>query len=482
MAENEQQPRDDLSPLLEDCRRVSLFGAHTGRLSDGKLLQLEIELRDQIGSDSGPQAETIDALCTELNRGLHAIAPITLAHLQSWDVKKRSFRNNVLGYLSILILSMVIFAGCWHFTTWDTEARLIVGEARAFDFERKLESERSLYKWLGTASTDFTAEMASERSYSDWIAGSGYLAEFERSRQEYWRIAEALASIRGSYPAFHMSGVSISNSLCSIAPDWGRPFFCPRSTSYTPSDRLKGYPAPPPASGTQQLAGQATRSVSVAAKPDTDRRLKELGLDLAKKSMHYDPPPEQCQKISDVLLQDLKTEVFAEGVDLDTALFEWEVKRGRWFVTHLLCARTGEWSKIAYYFTQPSFANLTEVENLLQEVSSWLLPSLYGALGAALFSLRMLLDPHYPNPPLYRFLIRAIAGAFAGFAVVRFVTPDVANAFGLTWLVSFGHLALAFLAGFAVEILLKELADRTLRIGSKFDRDYASRKLPQRPE
>lgn len=197
---------------------------------------------------------------------------------------------------------------------------------------------------------------------------------------------------------------------------------------------------------------------------DVDAKLLELGLDPSDFNRYYNPPVDRCQSISRVLLDDFRQAIGNDRVDLETALFEWEIKRGPFFITHLLCARIGKWPFISYQFTQPAFKDLQNVESKLREISDWILPSLYGALGAVLFSLSRVLSALSPNPPFNRFMIRLMAGAFAGFATVKFFTPDVASSVGLGWLVSFGQLLLAFLAGYAVESLLKLLTDGVSRV------------------
>lgn len=91
------------------------------------------------------------------------------------------------------------------------------------------------------------------------------------------------------------------------------------------------------------------------------------------------------------------------------------------------------------------------VNDRLSPFALWLLPALYGAMGAMLFHLRMILNPLKPDPPLARLLLRLSLGALAGIVLTWFFVPgsrlnvEVAN-------VGFTLFAFAFLFGFSLDV------------------------------
>jgi hypothetical protein len=89
-------------------------------------------------------------------------------------------------------------------------------------------------------------------------------------------------------------------------------------------------------------------------------------------------------------------------------------------------------------------------------LGSWMLPWLYGMLGAVIFHMRQLLDPCRPNPSWLRFSYRIVLGGFAGIILVWFWTPSSQHlgppAFAT--LTSFG---LAFLVGFSTDFFFQAL-------------------------
>jgi hypothetical protein len=89
-------------------------------------------------------------------------------------------------------------------------------------------------------------------------------------------------------------------------------------------------------------------------------------------------------------------------------------------------------------------------------LGSWVLPLLYGMLGAVIFHMRRLLDPTVPDPSWLRFAYRIVLGGFAGIILVWFWTPSPQQPSqpAFATLTSFG---LAFLVGFSTDVFFQVL-------------------------
>jgi hypothetical protein len=100
--------------------------------------------------------------------------------------------------------------------------------------------------------------------------------------------------------------------------------------------------------------------------------------------------------------------------------------------------------------------NIVLLHDGMRFLGSWLLPALYGMLGAVIFHMRRLLDPSLPNPSLLRFTYRIALGGFAGIILVWFWTPSAPTHSGGEFapLTSFG---LAFLLGFSTDVFFQAL-------------------------
>lgn len=108
----------------------------------------------------------------------------------------------------------------------------------------------------------------------------------------------------------------------------------------------------------------------------------------------------------------------------------------------------------------PVTSLLTEVNEHCRLIGLWILPALYGALGAMIFYLRAILNPVLPDPPTARILHRAALGGFAGIIIAWFWTPAAGNTLGFAN-IGFNLFGLAFLVGFSIEVFFTIL-DRTV--------------------
>ncbi|MBY5774226.1 hypothetical protein HFN63_29700 [Rhizobium leguminosarum] len=108
-------------------------------------------------------------------------------------------------------------------------------------------------------------------------------------------------------------------------------------------------------------------------------------------------------------------------------------------------------------YSMPSLNQLGgEVRRKMSIYSQWVLPALYGALGALIFYMRAVLNPILPDPPIEKIIHRVALGAFAGIIFAWFWTPppDAMKEFsGL----SVNSFAIAFLIGFGIDVFFTAL-------------------------
>ena len=101
-------------------------------------------------------------------------------------------------------------------------------------------------------------------------------------------------------------------------------------------------------------------------------------------------------------------------------------------------------------------ATLYQIRDGMNFLGLWVLPGLYGMLGAVIYHMRRLLDQNVPNPYLLRFVYRIGLGAFAGIIVVWFWTPSTEKLSqpAFATITSFG---IAFLVGFSTDVFFQAL-------------------------
>jgi hypothetical protein len=121
--------------------------------------------------------------------------------------------------------------------------------------------------------------------------------------------------------------------------------------------------------------------------------------------------------------------------------------------------------KINVLLELPPTSLIYEVQASMETLNSWVLPFLYGLLGAAVFVMRSLLDPRSPLIGFLPSIVRVALGGTAGIIIGWFWVPSVFAAGEITTVSSIPF-GLAFLAGFSIDMLFSAL-DRVARTVSQ---------------
>ncbi|ESX49458.1 hypothetical protein X762_12995 [Mesorhizobium sp. LSHC426A00] len=113
-----------------------------------------------------------------------------------------------------------------------------------------------------------------------------------------------------------------------------------------------------------------------------------------------------------------------------------------------------------FYFLPNGTPRLDELkvrlEKILDPYAFWILPGIYGALGALIFHLRMFLNPLLPNPAAFRIIHRVVLGSLAGMILAWFWLPDTTVGSQIAS-VGFGLFSLAFIFGFSLDVFFAML-------------------------
>lgn len=120
-----------------------------------------------------------------------------------------------------------------------------------------------------------------------------------------------------------------------------------------------------------------------------------------------------------------------------------------------------------------------QLDQLRQRVgiyALWILPALYGAMGAVMYHMRWVLDPLLPHPSPLRLLHRVVLGALSGVVLGWFYAPGTAIGEAATE-VGFSLFVVAFLFGFSLDIFFA-LLDRLVTFSERSVRGA----LQERPE
>jgi hypothetical protein len=99
---------------------------------------------------------------------------------------------------------------------------------------------------------------------------------------------------------------------------------------------------------------------------------------------------------------------------------------------------------------------LSQLRRGISWLGSWVLPALYGMLGAVVFHMRRILDPSVPSPAWLRFTFRILLGGFAGVIAALIWMPSGAQTARVEF-ATFGLFGLAFLLGYSTDVFFEGL-------------------------
>lgn len=127
------------------------------------------------------------------------------------------------------------------------------------------------------------------------------------------------------------------------------------------------------------------------------------------------------------------------------------------------------------------FENVLSADSILKVLQGYILPLLYGLLGAFIFVLRSLLNEiksiTYTFSCEIRYRLRLTLGALGGMIIGWFLKPEEANA-----LASLSPMALAFLMGYNVDVLFS-LMDKIIdSIKKSIDKPSSAKDVNERPK
>jgi hypothetical protein len=125
-------------------------------------------------------------------------------------------------------------------------------------------------------------------------------------------------------------------------------------------------------------------------------------------------------------------------------------------------------------FVLPPTAGLVDrIQSSMAALSGWVLPFLYGLLGASVFVMRDLLNPRTPTLGFFPTLLRVALGGIAGIIIGWFWIPTASKTADVASITSvpFG---LAFFTGFSIDVLFslldrlnKTISDSSTQVPSK---------------
>jgi len=388
----------DLKSLVSDARLVLEYAVRAGKLPDDSLAQAILAL------ESSERASDIVALQNAMNAVAGAIAPMTLVDLRAgrnpFDARNVHARSRWQIGLAFATLGLIAFIAYYQYLVQRQEAALIAyKEVAEARASEKITDARDMVQ-LGNALT------------KDSCRRDAYI----KARHDLKELARR--TVMASTALYELSEASPWPFVDGM-----------RDTAQWLKVSLQQAPPKPDFSaiGVQQKPLGA----EIADPCDQNNRDKWI-------------PAGYPSWLQNVVLDSFDEFCFASKLNVDQLAFD-PVRRGN-----------------SYFGLGKPQDLVSTVEQRIRVQVGWLLPFLYGLLGACVYVMRRLLfDTNAAVVENVVVILRLALGALAGVAIGWFATPAV----GVAAVAPISTLpyALAFMAGFSIDILFTIL-DRFNRL------------------
>lgn len=414
-------PKDQaLTELLDDAILVASFGQRSGRFEDNSLFAAIRAAKAQ--EDLGWGSQEVADLQEALNKAIRLIQPVTLIDLKSgWNPFRKPkeggrSRSSRVAVLFICAASFLILA-CGYYTVWYKRAGSLL-ESIA---EAKDEKQTAIINDVISAMIGADGGVVFGRGINPGdITHESIREKIELAR----KIDKKIELDQASYYEATLNFVPTTNVYYGL-----------RSWLYPVGANFIG----------QAQAGEAQAGEAQAAMP-ASQNWRPVGC-----APIGQPVP--IQSASDAA-GDPSARHRAAITD-----FNRYVADDDQLVAQVRCAIGIVGTNYAGVFANPEKVK-RDISEKMDLLGTWLLPALYGALGALMFHMRAFLDPLQPNPSPARVLLRVSLGIFAGISVAWFLTPTVSDGINS---VGLGVLTIAFLLGFSIDVFFA-LLDRLVTL------------------
>jgi hypothetical protein len=385
----------DLVDLVDDAFRVARYGVRTGRFADDALFTALQAVKSSGVSWSNT---AIVDLQRALNQAISAIHPVTLADLRNWDpfAKPASpSRLRKVGKFAFMGAAVGLMLMCGYYTIWQKKATSLLAEIAATEALPQDRLVNELVFFAGGGAEDEVGQTLPSIPVSDKV-------------DELRAINDRKELNRAAFNELRISSIVLQSQVNRVAGTLMKVFSGGAGAANAAADPKGG------------KAGD---------KPNTVSR-----------------PPSNCEP------GPKPTSAVTTLVSLQGNVTNRDDLRRQ-----VYCIASINWPQNDPA-TSPAMMQAV-LTSWIDVLGLWLLPGLYGALGAMMYFMRNFLDPLLPEPGVMKVILRVCMGMFAGVSVAWVWAPSsLIQGIGITD-VSVAALTLAFLVGFGIEVFFA-LLDR----------------------
>ncbi|MER8394926.1 hypothetical protein NKH10_23895 [Mesorhizobium sp. M1340] len=440
MSEGSHQNRDtqkDLEELLVDAKLTAAYGQRAGRLRSGDIFEA-IRAFESLSTKSWSSSEAV-ALQKAFNQAVAEIVPTTLLDIRDNDPFNPNNKQSLGRRYGLICASILLMGITAYFTVLYNQGTELIARLESVDKNKPSEKMAAVAREWRLAKFEGQESDAGETYYKMLDELRELDSQVKTDVREYSNLAELM-------PLLDDSLLKAMSHAASVPAGAGTPSGTGLPGATNPAAKnstANNPPTKPPAANTSpstaptadgtaakafatnaSSSGAAAPPGMVPADPNDMRKNEPCG---------GGEPPQAADTPFAVFMKEPPGKILSENKRL---------------ITNFACAE----SLMISPYTMPYFAALgSEIKKTLNVYGLWILPALYGALGAMIFYMRAVLNPVLTDPPIDKIVHRVALGGFVGIIFAWFwaPTPDTMEKFvGLT----VNSFAIAFLIGFSIDV------------------------------
>ena len=409
----------EIDELVRDAELVAGAGVRLGRFVDPvPFLDSVRRVRDGQAAGGAP-AEAIADLQKQLNGAVTSIAPITLYHLKRGWRPFRSGGGNIAAWVFVFGCVLLLISTSWLTLVYDRSV-VQLGIAQELHGARAQELMFNLY---GIMNSNKKTQPPFKLTELDGIAHDAYI----KLIIELYQINKKQISFSSTLGTLH----KIWNTLYLISPKLASYFSNEPYIDYSKSGSEIVY----------NVKNAYSSSFWSGYGPEVRVDHKLLMKDVCDEDVQGAGTPEKAA------LAEVKDQKPQCGLDRELS----EI------ADLMRVLRLGFDPRVPSNRLEDMFS----LQSQIVVLGNWLLPALYGMIGAMIFYLRRFLDPSDPNPSGPVMVYRVILGGFAGIVAVWLVSSTGSDVGTKVSLSVFG---LSFIVGFSTDLFFQILDTTVSRI------------------
>ena len=389
-------PLDDpVLELISDAKLVASVVIRSGRLHNPKFLP-DLAALQSAQRTGAPSPVLIVALQKSLNGAIGDMAPITLADLRSGWTPHDARRTGVAGIAFVFIAAAFMVATLYVMHVYNQAVSV---QAALVEVRNSKPPEKFVRLYDLVRSDESGLQNSIKKGNTGVIMEAFYKLFFDLRSAE-----EVLSAYDRLLDEVTAETERIAGTVVSVLPFLSAITGPRKSCTQIAAEQQKTFATLPPLdAATIAKATEAKRVVTDVPAPETADESKMI---------------DDMNKDSSVRLK---------------------------------FGRSMGWTRISPYADQCMAERLFRLQAQLTLFGTWLLPGLFGMLGAFVFHMRRYLSTAVPNPNWLHVVYRVALGAFGGILVVALFYPSAPKGTEMVFTTS-SAFAVAFLVGYSLDI------------------------------